>query len=152
MDYKSETKKGEVTMRGKYQNPNTSQSNGIPAEFLDEEGNWKMLTWREKAMLTEGQLYAYERFWMSVVDEHILREAAVKKGYNEGWESGMKGGMKEGLAEGDIIIAEGAGLLKEGVEVNADPSPRSPEGESSKGAYSGKSRNTPLKGEQGGGL
>ena len=101
MDYKSETKKGEVTMRGKYQNPNTSQSNGIPAEFLDEEGNWKMLTWREKAMLTEGQLYAYERFWMSVVDERILREAAVKKGYNEGWESGMKGGMKEGLAEGE---------------------------------------------------
>ena len=60
--------------------------------------------------------------------------------------------VEEGLAEGDIIIAEGAGLLKEGVEVNADPSPRSPEGESSKGAYSGKSRNTPLKGEQGGGL
>lgn len=101
MDYKSETKKSEVTMRGKYQNPNTSQSNGIPAEFLDEEGNWKMLIWREKAMLTEGQLYAYERFWMSVVDERILREAAVKKGYNEGWESGMNGGMKEGLAEGE---------------------------------------------------
>ena len=37
--------------------------------------------------------------------------------------------VEEGLSEGDIIIAEGAGLLKEGVEVK-DPSPRSPEGES----------------------
>ena len=100
MEYKSETKKSDVTMRGKYQNPNTSQFNGIPAEFLDEEGNWKMLTWREKAKLTDGQLYAYERFWMSVVDERILREAAVKKGYNEGWESGKKEGMKEGIKEG----------------------------------------------------
>ena len=59
--------------------------------------------------------------------------------------------VEEGIAEGDIIIAEGAGLLKEGVEVK-DPSPRSPEGESPKGKVSNdKSKNTPL-GERGGGL
>ncbi len=60
----------------------------VPAEFLDENGEWKLLTWREQAMLTDGQLYAYERYWMSEVDERILREAAVKKSYNEGMEKG----------------------------------------------------------------
>ena len=40
--------------------------------------------------------------------------------------------VEEGLAEGDIIIAEGAGLMREGLEVKG-PSPRSPEGESHKG-------------------
>ena len=59
--------------------------------------------------------------------------------------------VEEGLSEGDIIIAEGAGLMKEGVEVK-DPFPRSPEGESPKGKVSNdKSKNTPL-GERGGGL
>ena len=51
-------------------------------------------------MLTDGQLYAYERYWMSVVDERILREAAAKKGYNEGMEKGLAEGMEKGLAEG----------------------------------------------------
>ena len=69
----------------------------IPAEFLDENGDWKLLTWRETARLTESQLYAYERFWMSVVDERILREAAIKKGYNEGMKKGMEKGMEKGI-------------------------------------------------------
>jgi membrane fusion protein (multidrug efflux system) len=60
--------------------------------------------------------------------------------------------VEDGLAEGDIIIAEGAGLLKEGVEVKGDPSPRSSEGERSKGKKSdGEGKNIPL-GERGGGL
>ena len=55
--------------------------------------------------------------------------------------------VEEGLAEGDIIIAEGAGLLKEGTEV--DPSPRSPEGEGPKGNLSNDNRNnTPPKGNR----
>ena len=55
--------------------------------------------------------------------------------------------VEEGLAEGDIIIAEGAGLLKEGTEV--DPSPRSPEGEGPKGKLSNDNRNnTPPKGNR----
>ena len=58
--------------------------------------------------------------------------------------------VEEGLKEGDVIIAEGAGLLKEGLEMKS-PSPRSPEGESPKGNSSdSKGKNTPL-GEQGGG-
>ncbi len=50
--------------------------------------------------MTEGQLYAYEKFWLAVVDERILREAAAKKGYNEGMEKGYNEGMEKGLAEG----------------------------------------------------
>ena len=70
--------------------------------------------------------------------------------------------VEEGLAEGDIIIAEGAGLLKEGVEVNA-PSPLPLEGSTSKGnpndckeknspskSNSGIGKNTPPKAEKGG--
>jgi predicted transposase/invertase (TIGR01784 family) len=95
-----ETKKSEATMRGKYLNQDIDDPMKIPAEFLDENGNWRMLDRREKSMLTEGQLYAYERFWLSVVDERILREAAVKKGYNEGMEKGMQKGMEKGMQKG----------------------------------------------------
>ena len=116
MEHISETKKSDVTMKGKCLIPNTNDSSKVPAEFLDENGDWKKLTWREQAMLTDGQLYAYERYWMSVVDERILREAAIKKGYNEGWEKGMEKGsidiakkMKQkGLAP--ELIAEMTGL------------------------------------------
>ncbi len=55
-----------------------------PAELMENEATRKALGLVEKSAMTEGQLYAYERFWLSVVDERILREAAVKKGYNEG--------------------------------------------------------------------
>ena len=54
-----ETKKSEATMRGKYQNQDTNDPWKIPAEYLDENGNWRMLDRRERAMLTDGQLYAY---------------------------------------------------------------------------------------------
>ena len=47
--------------------------------------------------MTEGQLYAYEKFWLAVVDERILREAATKKGYNEGMRKGIEEGMQKGI-------------------------------------------------------
>ena len=59
MSTKEETKKGGVTMRGKNQNQDTNDPRKIPAEYLDENGNWRMLDRRERAMLTDGQLYAY---------------------------------------------------------------------------------------------
>ena len=40
MSTKEETKKGGVTMRGKYQNQDTNDPRKIPAEYLDENGNW----------------------------------------------------------------------------------------------------------------
>ena len=64
--------------------------------------------------MTEGQLYAYEKFWLAVVDERILREAAAKKGYNEGMEKGLAEGMEKGLAEGmEKGLAEG---MEKGME------------------------------------
>ena len=111
MEHISETKKSDVTMKGKYLNPNTNDPSGIPAEFLDKNGDWKLLTRSEKTMLTEGQLYAYERFWMSVVDERVLREAAVKKSYKEGKMEGLHfaaRNMKQlGLPITDIAKATG---------------------------------------------
>ena len=56
-------------------------------------------------MLTEGQLYAYEKFWLAVVDERILRETATKKGYNEGWEKGIAEGMEKGMEKGLLFAA-----------------------------------------------
>ena len=71
-----------------------------PAELLENEATRKALGLVEKSAMTEGQLYAYEKFWLAVVDERILREAAAKKGYNEGMEKGLAEGMEKGLAEG----------------------------------------------------
>ena len=111
MEHKIETKKGEVTMKGKYLTPNEKFWDEIPKEFLTEQNTWRLLNRQEKALLTEGQLYAYERFWMSVVDERILREAAIKKSYKEGMEKGLHivaRNMKQmGLTIADISKATG---------------------------------------------
>jgi len=71
-----------------------------PKELLENEATRKALKLVEKSAMTEGQLYAYEKFWMAVVDERILREAATKKGYNEGMQKGIKEGMQKGIEEG----------------------------------------------------
>jgi predicted transposase/invertase (TIGR01784 family) len=71
-----------------------------PTELLENEATRKALGLVEKSAMTEGQLYAYEKFWLAVVDERILREAATKKGYNEGWEKGNKEGWEKGIEEG----------------------------------------------------
>ena len=102
MDYISETKKNDVTMREKYLTPNEKLWNEIPKKFLTEQNTWRLLNRQEKALLTEGQLYSYERYWMSVVDERILREAACKKAYDEGF----KRGFNEGMEKGSIVTEE----------------------------------------------
>jgi predicted transposase/invertase (TIGR01784 family) len=84
-----------------------------PKELLENEATRKALKLVEKSAMTEGQLYAYEKFWMAVVDERILREAATKKGYNEGMQKGIKEGIKEGMQRG---IKEGMQKgIKEGL-------------------------------------
>lgn len=84
-----------------------------PKELLENEATRKALKLVEKSAMTEGQLYAYEKFWMAVVDERILREAATKKGYNEGMQKGIKEGIKEGMQKG---IKEGMQKgIKEGL-------------------------------------
>ena len=71
-----------------------------PTELLENEATRKALELVEKSAMSEGQLYAYEKFWLAVVDERILREAATKKGYNEGWEKGIQEGIQEGMEKG----------------------------------------------------
>ena len=56
----------------------------IPAHFLDDNGSWRALTKQEKAMLTEAQLYVYERFWMSMHDEEFHIETKYLEGLAEG--------------------------------------------------------------------
>ncbi len=89
-----------------------------PAELLENRDTSKALSIVEKSAMTEGQLYAYERFWMSVVDERILREAAIKKGLAEGMEKGMEKGLAEGMEKGmEKGLAEGMEKgLAEGME------------------------------------
>ena len=101
-----------------------------PVELLENRDTSKALSIVEKSAMTEGQLYAYERFWLAVTDERILREAATKKGYNEGWEKGMEKGMEKGemnerlknaknLKENGVaveIIAKSIGLSVEEIE------------------------------------
>ena len=81
-----------------------------PAELLENEATRKALGLVEKSAMTEGQLYAYEKFWLAVVDERILREAATKKGYNEGMQKGIEEGMQKGMQKG---IEEG---MQKGIE------------------------------------
>ena len=76
-----------------------------PAELLENEATRKALGLVEKSAMTEGQLYAYEKFWLAVVDERILREAATKKGYNEGLQKGIEEGMQKGLQKGIYTVA-----------------------------------------------
>ena len=48
----------------------------------------KALSIVEESAMTEGQLYAYERFWQAVVNERVLIEGGYKKGRAEGREEG----------------------------------------------------------------
>lgn len=45
--------------------------------------------------MTEGQLYAYERFWDEVNMAHVLKESS----YKEGMEKGMAEGRAEATAK-----------------------------------------------------
>ena len=95
-------------MIGKYLNPNNNHPSDIPEEFLDENHMWKVLSWREKAKLTEGQLYAYEQFWDAVVNERVLRQKFYRESKAEGFEKGRAEGFEKGRAEGfEKGIAEG---------------------------------------------
>ena len=64
-----------------------------PAELLENEQTRKALSIVEKSAMTEAQLYAYERFMLSIVDERVIIEGSYKKGIAEG--------MKKGMAEAE---------------------------------------------------
>ena len=83
-NYNSKTRKGVDMKDCKYSNPKAGQPIEVPSRFLDENHSWRMLTRREKAMLTEGQLYAYEKFWSAVINEEVLLRGSFEKGIAEG--------------------------------------------------------------------
>ena len=62
-----------------------------PTELLENDETRKALALVEKSAMTEGQLYAYERFWMSVVDERRWSMSASsakppsRKAITKGW-------------------------------------------------------------------
>ena len=101
-----------------------------PAELLENEEIRKALRIVEKSALSEGQLYAYERFWDAVNNEHVLMEGRYKEGMADGLEKGRAEGKAEGRAEEKIdnarkmkadampteLIAKYTGLSTEEIE------------------------------------
>ena len=59
-----------------------------PAELLENEEISKALSIVEKSAMSEAQLYAYERFWDAVNNEHVLMEGRYKEGRAEGLAEG----------------------------------------------------------------
>ena len=59
-----------------------------PAELLENEETSKALSIVEKSAMSEAQLYAYERFWDAVNNEHVLMEGRYKEGRAEGLAEG----------------------------------------------------------------
>ena len=57
-----------------------------PPELLENEATRKALSIVEKSAMNEGQLYAYERFWDAVNNEHVLMEGRYKDGIEKGIE------------------------------------------------------------------
>lgn len=65
----------------------------------------------EEAEMTEGQLYAYERFWQAVVNERVLIEGGYKKGRAEGRAEGREEGrIEERLKNARNLKANGIPL------------------------------------------
>ena len=74
---------------------------GAPSELLDNKLTSKALSIVEKSAMTDAQLYAYERFWMSIYDEQAFLEGR----YIRGREEGLAEGRAEGRAEGEQVKA-----------------------------------------------
>ena len=70
-----------------------------PAELLENEDTRKALQIVEKSAFTEGQLYAYERFWDAVVTERVQMESHYKKGLLKGIAEGEARGEAKARAE-----------------------------------------------------
>ena len=65
------------------------------SELLENEATRKALSIVEKSAMTEGQLYAYEKFWRAVIDE----EVHLRVHYQDGFDKGMVKGREEGRVE-----------------------------------------------------
>lgn len=90
-----------LSNNGKYLDPKADEvgerHEGAPVELLDNELTSKALGIVEKSAMSDAQLYAYERFWMTVHDEQAYLEGR----YNKGREQGRAEGREQGRAEGE---------------------------------------------------
>ena len=72
-----------------------SRTEVVPAELLENEDTRKALSIVEKSAMDEAQLYAYEKFWMSLTDEKGFLEARYEKGLKKGREEGIEENKRE---------------------------------------------------------
>ena len=79
----------------------------VPAELLENVETRKALEIVEKSADTDGQLLAYDDFWMSVVDEKVIVEDAHNKGRAEGKTEVARNLKSMGLSLTDIAKATG---------------------------------------------
>ena len=85
-----------------------------PAELLENEEISKALSIVEKSAMSEAQLYAYERFWDAVNNEHVLMEGRYKEGMKKGHIEDARKMKSKNYALEDIV--EITGLTPEEIE------------------------------------
>ncbi len=79
-----------------------------PESLLSNPHTSKALEEVEISAFSDAQLYAYDRFWDSVITERTLfsdssriaREKGMKEGMKEGLEQGLKQGLEQGMEQG----------------------------------------------------
>ena len=86
-----------------------------PAELLENEEISKALSIVEKSAMSEAQLYAYERFWDAINNEHVLMEGRYKDGIEKGIEKEKLEAARRMKSKNYPLedIAEITGLLAE---------------------------------------
>jgi predicted transposase/invertase (TIGR01784 family) len=93
-----------------------------PAELLENEKTRKALSLVERAAMSDEQLDAYDKFWMSVTDQEGFLEARYNKGRAEGIAEGeanerMKNARSlKGNGVPLDVIAKSLGLTQEEVD------------------------------------
>jgi predicted transposase/invertase (TIGR01784 family) len=76
------------------------------AELLENEDTSKALSIVEKSAMSEGQLYAYEKFWSAVINEEALIQGSYKKGIKEERQKNLK----EKLSSARVLKENGVPL------------------------------------------
>ena len=76
------------------------------AELLENEDTSKALSIVEKSAMSEGQLYAYEKFWSAVINE----EAPIQGSYKKGIKEERQKNLKEKLSSARVLKENGVPL------------------------------------------
>lgn len=76
----------------------------VAEELLENPEIGKAVATLEECSFSEGELYAYERFWDIVRTSRMFIDGATREGERRGMEKGMEKGLEKGMKEG---IAKG---------------------------------------------